>query len=351
MTTGPLMLDLDGTTLSGKEKDLIGRTAVGGVILFGRNYESVGQLRRLTAAIRTVNPDLVIAVDQEGGRVQRFKAGLTRLPALKNLGDLYDMSPELGCRHAKDWGWLMAAEMIALGLDISFAPVLDLDFGSSEVIGDRAFHASPAAVAELAESYICGMAEAGMASTGKHFPGHGAVAADSHTAMAVDRRSFQEIDNHDLNPFRALVLAGLGGIMPAHVIYEKLDPNPAGFSRFWIQTVLRKQLGFDGVVFSDDLTMHGASFAGDYPARARAALEAGCDMVLVCNNRSAAALVLDVLEQEFTPEQLAGNQRRLQRMKARRSWCLDELKDNTRWLSVRDQMDELTGTRPESEHE
>jgi len=345
------MLDLEGTALSVKEKELIGRSAVGGVILFGRNYESVGQVRCLTTSIRAVNPDLVIAVDQEGGRVQRFKAGLTRLPALKHLGDLYDLSSELGCHHAKDWGWLMAVEMIALGLDISFAPVLDLNFGSSEVIGDRAFHASPVAVAELAEAYISGMAEAGMASTGKHFPGHGAVAADSHTSMPVDRRSFQEIDKHDLNPFRALVSAGLGGIMPAHVIYENLDQNPAGFSRFWIQTVLREQLGFDGVVFSDDLTMEGASIAGDYPARARAALEAGCDMVLVCNNRNAAALVLDVLEQDFTSEQLADNQQRLQRMKARQSWCLDELKENTRWLSVHNQMNELTGTRPESVHE
>lgn len=290
---GPVMLDLHGLVLEDEEAALLRHSSMGGVILFARNYESTDQVQALIAKIRRVNPTLLIAVDQEGGRVQRFRRGVSALPALAKMGDLYQQDPLLAIDTTRQCAWLMAAEMIALGIDLSFAPVLDLNYQRSKVIGDRSFSSCPDKSAALGAAYIEGMAKAGMASTGKHFPGHGYVAGDSHTDIPRDNRRFDDIDKNDLVPYKRLFSQGLNAVMPAHVIYSDCDEDPAGFSRYWLQTVLREQLQFDGVIFSDDLTMEGATVAGDFQARARAAITAGCDMVLVCNDRLGAEQVLD----------------------------------------------------------
>lgn len=296
MRPGPLMLDLAGTTLTGEESELLLRPAVGGLILFSRNILNPAQVRALVAEVRAARPQLLIAVDQEGGRVQRLREGFVKLPPMRVFGTLWDRDREAAIVAAAECGWLMATEVLAMGIDISFAPVLDLDFGASAVIGDRAFHRDPQAVTALAGAFVHGMNAAGMQATGKHFPGHGFVAADSHHAIPVDERAPGALEADDLVPFRKLAQR-LGGIMPAHVVYEQIDPQPAGFSHYWLQDVLRGQLGFDGVIFSDDLSMEGAAGVGSYPERARAALDAGCDMVLVCNRRAAALETLAYLEQ------------------------------------------------------
>lgn len=326
--SGPLMLDLAGTTLSADEAALLSEPQVGGLILFARNFVSVPQVSDLIRAIREVRPDMIVAVDQEGGRVQRFKTGLTRLPPLRLLGERHDSDPAGALAAARDWGWLMASEMRALDVDISFAPVLDLDFGRSQVIGNRAFHANPAVVAALAREYIAGMREGGMASTGKHFPGHGWVEADSHVDIPVDERGRESLFGADVIPFEALA-SDLDGIMPAHVVYRELDPQPAGFSRFWLQDILRRQLGFKGVIFSDDLAMEGAATAGGFPDRTRAALEAGCDMVLVCNHRDAALEVLAWLQQH----PVAPNAR-ITALRGTGSPSLEALRDDRRWQTT-----------------
>lgn len=312
MSLGPLMLDLEGTELLPYERQRLQHPAVGGVILFARNIDRPEQVRALIASMRAVRPELILAVDQEGGRVQRVKQGVTALPPLARLGERFEKDPAAALRSAREWGWLMAVEMLGLGFDISFAPVLDLDSGRSAVIGNRALHADPAVVVALAEAYIAGMHEAGMAATGKHFPGHGWVEADSHHAIPVDERTWTDIESRDLRPFAQLA-GQLDAVMPAHVIYSRVDAQPAGFSRHWLQTLLRTQLQFDGVIFSDDLSMEGASVAGDYGQRARAALDAGCDMVLVCNHPAGAQAVIEYLERHPP----AVNQARLQRMRAR----------------------------------
>ncbi len=295
MRPGSLMLDLAGPSLTAEEHELLQQPAVGGLILFSRNIVDLPQVHDLVAAVRAARPQILIAVDQEGGRVQRLRNGFTKLPPMRVFGTLWDRDCEAATKAAAECGWLMAAEVLALGIDISFAPVLDLDFGASAVIGDRAFHRDPQAVTALAGAFVHGMNEAGMQATGKHFPGHGFVAADSHHAIPVDDRQQPALDADDLVPFRKL-MPRLGGIMPAHVIYEKIDPQPAGFSRYWLQDVLRGRLGFNGVIFSDDLSMEGAAGVGGYPERARAALDAGCDMVLVCNRRAAALETLAYLQ-------------------------------------------------------
>jgi beta-N-acetylhexosaminidase len=293
---GPVMLDLAGPEVSAGEGELLRHPLVGGVILFSRNFRSPQQLGELTASIRALrNPELLIAVDHEGGRVQRFQEGFTRIPAMRRLGDAWDRDRGQACAAAGNIAYVLASELLACGVDFSFTPVLDVDFGASGVIGDRAFHSEPAAIAQLSAALIAGLRAAGMASVGKHFPGHGYVHADSHHAVPVDERSYAEIEAVDLVPYRELIRHGLSAVMPAHVIYPKVDALPAGFSSKWLRQILRGALGFDGMIFSDDLSMEGASVAGDVVERGRAALAAGCDMVLLCNAPEAASNLLDGL--------------------------------------------------------
>lgn len=280
---GPVMLDVEGLVLTPGECERLRHPLVGGVILFSRNYASRQQLSALTAEIRALrDPSLLITVDHEGGRVQRFRDGFTALPSMRVLGDMWPGDPEGARRLARQAGQVLAAELIRDGVDLSYAPVLDLDYGVSSVIGDRAFHRQPEVTIALAGALIDGMADSGMSCVGKHFPGHGFVEADSHVDTPRDPRDLEAILAEDVMPFRTLA-PRLGGVMPAHVIYEKVAPEPAGFSAFWLGKVLRGMLAFKGVVFSDDLTMEAASVAGDIVARAKAASAAGCDVVLVCN--------------------------------------------------------------------
>ena len=284
MNTGSLMLDFAGTTLDSSDRHLLRQPEVGGMILFARNTESPRQVRELINAVRAIRPDMLMAIDQEGGRVQRLRRDVLTLPA---LGRIAALEPELAERAAYSAAWLMAWEMLACGIDISFAPVLDLNYGRSQVIGDRSLGADPQQVIRLGRAYIAGLHAAGMAATGKHFPGHGWAEADSHFALPVDERSEEAIRASDLQPFAGLATE-LDGIMPAHVVYPAIDELPAGFSRRWLQDILRQELGFRGVIFSDDLTMAGAHAVGGMPQRVDAALASGCDMLLVCNDRGAA---------------------------------------------------------------
>ena len=307
---GALMLDIEGTSLTVEDCHLLAQPQVGGLILFGRNIENPKQVRQLTDSIRAVRPDILIAVDQEGGRVQRLRNGFSKLPPMRAFGRLYDQQPEQALALAEQCGWLMAIEVLAVGIDFSFAPVLDLD-GISQVIGDRGFHSEKEKVVTLAAAFMQGMQRAGMATTGKHFPGHGSVEADSHIAAPVDSRSLAEIEENDMQTFIQLQ-DQLDALMPAHVIYSQIDPNPAGFSTFWLQTIIRQKLNFNGVLFSDDLTMQAACVAGDAGDRIKAALNAGCDMGLVCNDRHAALIALAALEDMPLP-----NQQRLEKMRGK----------------------------------
>ncbi len=292
---GPVMLDVVGTTLTDDDIRRIRHPLTGGVILFARNYTDREQLTALTAAIHAARPGVLIAVDHEGGRVQRFRSdGFTKLPAMRKLGELWESDVLAATNAATAVGYVLAAELRACGVDLSFTPVLDLDYGQSGVIGDRAFHRDPRVVALLAKSLNHGLALAGMANCGKHFPGHGFAEADSHVAIPVDERSFEEIVEQDAAPYGWLGMS-LAGVMPAHVIYPKVDKHPAGFSKKWLK-LLRKDMGFDGVIFSDDLSMEGASVAGGVVDGAHAALAAGCDMVLICNSPDKADQLLEGLK-------------------------------------------------------
>ncbi len=314
MGLGPVMLDVLGKTLTPEDEARLKHPLVGGVILFSRNYESPRQLAELTAAIHALrSPQLLIAADHEGGRVQRFREGFTRIPPMRELGKIWDQHPKRAQHLAQHAGYVLAAELRAHGVDFSFAPVLDVDFGTSSVIGDRAFHYDPQAIAELAHSLMQGMRHGGMVAVGKHFPGHGHVRADSHVEIPVDERSYTDIELSDLVPFRRMVEYGLAAVMPAHVIYPKVDSAPAGFSGIWLKKVLRGELGFEGCVFSDDLSMEGATVAGGIVQRAEAALHAGCDMVLVCNRPDLADELLVGLTWEMT----AASRARLAHMRGR----------------------------------
>jgi len=301
------VIDVVGTQLSDEDRERLRHPAAGAVILFSRNYENTQQLSMLVEDIEKLRePALLVCVDHEGGRVQRFREGFTAIPAMRELGRLWDRDKEAAKEAARGAAYVIAAEVGAHGIDFSFAPVLDLDYGSSSVIGDRALHYDPNAVGALAAAIVQGFASAGMAAVGKHFPGHGFAAADSHVDVPKDERAFSEILKKDVAPYRAAFQAGLAGVMPAHVIYTQCDPEPAGYSKYWLQEVLRAKLGFDGLIFSDDLSMAGASTVGGPPERARAALAAGCDMVLLCNDPEGQNKLLESLGdvQAHNPERL-----------------------------------------------
>jgi beta-N-acetylhexosaminidase len=305
MSLGPVMLDVEGLELVPADRALLREPAVGGVILFSRNYESPAQLADLVRDIRALrSPPLLIAVDHEGGRVQRFRDGFSAIPPMRSLGRHYDSDPGDALAMSRRIGWLIGAELRAMGIDLSFAPCVDLDWGISEAIGDRAFHQRPAVVAELAAQVCRGMKDAGMAAVAKHFPGHGAVAADSHERLPVDRRQFGDLLD-DMRPYEALIgQRVLPAVMLAHVVYAEADSLPASLSRYWIREQLRGQLAFDGAVFSDDLSMKATAEFGSMPKRAKLALDAGNDMVLICNDRAAASAAVAALRDYSDPPSL-----------------------------------------------
>lgn len=306
MSLGPVMLDVVGKELTADDIRRLQHPLVGGVILFARNFENCAQLKTLTASIHAVRqPPLLIAVDHEGGRVQRFREGFTKIPPMREFGKIWDQHPRRAKELATEAGWILAAELRAHGVDFSFTPVLDMDYGESLVIGDRAFHQDKQAINDLAFALMQGLKKGGMAAVGKHFPGHGFVVADSHVSMPVDDRNFDEIAQNDMQPFRMLIDDGIPAIMPAHVIYAKVDDKPAGFSQKWLQKVLRERLGFNGVIFSDDLSMEAATAGGDVTTRALAALNAGCDMVLLCNQPAMADELLANLKWTMSAQSLA----------------------------------------------
>jgi beta-N-acetylhexosaminidase len=329
MSLGPLMMDLEGTSITAEERALMEHPLVGGVILFTRNYVDPEQLTELVAGIHAVRtPPLIVAVDQEGGRVQRFQKGFTRLPPARLIGHAFDQDPKGGLELARRTGWLMASELRSHGVDISFAPVVDLDYGVNEAIGTRAFHKRTEAVSQLAIAYMYGMREAGMAATAKHFPGHGAVTADSHHILPVDRRELVDMAD-DLSPYRRLIANGLPSVMVAHIVFPALDAAPASLSPAWIRDVLRGELRFQGVVFADDLSMGGAAAAyGDVVARAEKALAAGCDMLPVCNNRASVLKLLDGLKVEPEP----ASRLRLVRLHGREGMPRQQLTAQPEWI-------------------
>lgn len=295
---GPVMADIAAFRLTEEEKQRLLDPAVGGVILFRRNFQNIVQLKELTAEIKALRtPGLIIAVDHEGGRVQRFIEGFTRLPAMNVLGQIWDSeSASAAETAARQIGWVLATELSACGIDLSFTPVLDLDWGNCPVIGNRSFHRNPEAVTRLALALQKGLEKGGMKSCGKHFPGHGFVEGDSHLVLPEDRRSLSELETADLIPFRGMSREGMAAVMPAHVVYPQVDTKPAGFSEIWLKQILRYDIGFKGVIFSDDLTMEGACGAGGIKERARLSFEAGCDIILVCNRPD----LVDELRDGFT---------------------------------------------------
>ncbi len=308
---GPVVVDPVGTALGDEDRERFTHPAVGAVILFSRNYENPEQLTLLVEDIKRLRePELLVCVDHEGGRVQRFREGFTLVPPMRELGRQWDRDRDAAKALARALGYIMGSELAAHGVDFSFAPVLDLDYGGSSVIGDRALHFDPIAVGALARCLVEGFAGAGMAAVGKHFPGHGYATADSHVAVPTDERPLQEVLKKDVAPYKAAIEGGLAAIMPAHVVYTQADREPAGYSKYWLQEMLRGKLGFDGLVFSDDLSMEGASVAGGPAERARAALAAGCDLLLLCNDHAAQDALLESLKD--APPPAAG---RLERMR------------------------------------
>ncbi len=341
MRLGPVWVDVAGLELTPDDIERLQHPQVGGVILFARNFAAPLQLIQLTHSIRELRKGpLLIAVDHEGGRVQRFRHGFTPIPAMRELGKLWDRDPAQALAAARGCGFVIGSELQAHGVDFSFAPVLDVDYGESSVIGDRALHADPNVIAVLAEALQAGLNAAGMASVGKHFPGHGYVRADSHLEVPVDDRSLAEIAATDLVPFQRLARSGLAGVMPAHVVYPKVDNKPAGFSGVWLQKILREKLGFDGLIFSDDLSMEGAGTAGGTMARANAALNAGCDMVLLCNDPRAQDTLLEGLERRPVAPTLA---RRVEKLRGK-GISTAALKANAAYLAATENLARIRST-------
>jgi beta-N-acetylhexosaminidase len=332
MTLGPLMIDLMGPEMTPEDRELLRHPLVGGVILFTRHYVDPDQLTRLVADIHAVrSPALIVGVDHEGGRVQRFRPGFSRLPPVRRIGQEFDLNPKAGLDLARRLGWLMAAELRAHGVDISFAPCVDLDYGISEVIGDRAFHSRSEVVGQLGVAYMHGMRDAGMAATAKHFPGHGAVVADSHHLTPVDRRPLEDMDE-DLAPYRRLIANGLPAVMVSHVLFPEVDNVIASLSGRWIREVLRGEMRFQGAIFTDDMSMGGSASAGDIVDRARRALAAGNDMLCVCNHRPSVIKLLDNLPIEPEP----ASHLRIVRLRGREGPPRQELLASAEWQACQD---------------
>ena len=343
MSLGPVMLDIEGLSLSPADRELLREPAVGGVILFSRNYESVEQVTDLVADIRALrSPPLLVAVDHEGGRVQRFREGFTVMPPMRRIGREYDSKAETGLQAAREAGWLIASELRAVGVDLCFAPCVDLDWGVSEIIGNRSFHRTPDAVADLANAFSRGLRSAGMAAVAKHFPGHGAVVADSHLKLPIDRREYGHLLD-DMRPYERLISNGsIAGVMLAHIVYEKIDSMPAGFSEYWIQQELRSRLGFGGAVFCDDLSMKATHPYGSMAERGHLALQAGCDMILVCNDRGAAQEAVNALADYSNPLSLV----RLARLHGTGQVLRESLLASDEWQAVNARFSHW-GDRPE----
>ncbi len=343
MSLGPVMLDIEGLSLSPADRELLREPAVGGVILFSRNYESVEQVTDLIADVRALrSPPLLIAVDHEGGRVQRFRDGFTAMPPMRRIGREFDRDPQAGLQAAREAGWLIASELRAVGIDLCFAPCVDLDWGVSEIVGNRAFHRMPEAVADLANAFSRGLRSAGMAAVAKHFPGHGAVVADSHQKLPLDRREYGHLLD-DMRPYERLISNGsIAGVMLAHIVYEQIDSLPAGFSEYWIQRELRSRLGFGGAVFCDDLSMKATHAYGSMAERGLSALKAGCDMILVCNDRSAANEAVNALADYSNPLSLV----RLARLHGTGQVLRESLLASDEWQAVSERFSHW-GDRPE----
>lgn len=336
MSLGPVMCDIQGLSLSEQDRKRLTQKQVGGVILFSRNYESPEQIKTLIEEIHQLrSPRLIVAVDHEGGRVQRFRKGFQKIPPMHVFGELFEHDEAAAIEKTETIGWMVAAELLHYGVDLSFAPVLDIGDPVSEVIGDRAFHKDPKIITRLANAWIRGMQKAGMEAVGKHFPGHGSVKGDSHHMMPYDDRHFDDIATLDLIPFAHVMKTHLGGIMMAHVIYEQVDSLAAGFSPFWIKQKLRKDLSFEGVVFSDDLSMAGAESAGSYAQRAKISLDAGCDMLIVCNNEDGADEVIESLNDYNNPV----SQVRLMRMHGQKKG--NNVFETEQWQKAKNVLDEV----------
>jgi beta-N-acetylhexosaminidase len=306
MALGPVIIDIAGTELTDEDRERLLDPLTGGLILFTRNFESPEQLKRLTADVHALRePALLICIDHEGGRVQRFRSGFTVLPPMRALGEVWERNSQHARYLAQELGFVLASELRAHGIDLSFTPVLDIDHGNSSIIGDRSFHSDAQAVAELASALMHGLRQGGVGAVGKHFPGHGHVRADSHLELPTDERPYGELESADLVPFARLIRDGLPAIMPAHVVYSAVDSQPAGFSSVWLKRILREELRFDGLIFSDDLSMEGARATGGITKRAQAAFDAGCDMVLVCNDRAAVDELYAELDRQMPPVALA----------------------------------------------
>ena len=330
MPLGSVMIDIEGLRLTEVDRKRLLNPLVAGVILFSRHFESVEQLQQLTTEIHQLrHPRLLIAVDHEGGRVQRFRDGFTRLPAMKKLGELYETDKQTGQKFAETVGWLLATELLVCGVDFSFAPVVDLDYGTSGVIGDRAFAENAHIVSDLAYHLMAGMHKAGMASVAKHFPGHGYIKEDTHTEIAIDNRSFDELSEHDIQPFLHLIANQVESIMPAHVIYPQIDDKPVGFSKKWLD-ILRNQCHFNGVIVSDDISMLAVAGFGKPSERVQLALDSGCDLVLVCNDLEATDEVLSNLK----PVQNALAHARMIRMHGKPMMQFSQLKTNPLWQTA-----------------